>query len=135
MQNTTESNKIIADFDDNVKYKPYYGNHFYDKEFSTYSDCEQWIKENATLEHKPELGWNKGFGQYDTSWAELMPVIDKIESLGYWIELSSSEIMSLCEIGLVNDETAIVLMATNTKIKAAYNAVVEFITEYNKTKK
>jgi len=133
MQKTTESNKIIADFDDNVKYKPYYGNHFYDKEFNTYSDCEQWIIENVTLEHKPELGWNKGFGQYDTSWAELMPVIDKIESLGYKFQICRRRV----DISL--DNGACVQKGINikaeTKLQSCYYAVLEFITEYNKTKK
>lgn len=73
-----ETNIIIADFDDR-KFKPYKGNRSVDIEFNTYTECENWIKENKFYKgFKPELGWDLQSGNYHKSWEWLMPVIEKI---------------------------------------------------------
>lgn len=64
-----------------------------------------------------------------SSWDELMPVVEKIESLGYWAEILGG-VHNVCRIGLTNDEDAFIWSDTKTKIEAVYNACVEFILWY-----
>jgi len=67
--------------------------------------------------------------QYHTSWDWLMPVVDKIESLGYDTEL----VNRLDDGGIyfcIND-SAVKASYGKTKIEATYDAVVEFIKTYN----
>jgi len=79
--NHLNENRIIADFDDR-KYKPYWKNNSYDKEFNTFSECLKWINgQSIRTPHAPQLGWNLGFGKYHESWDWLMPVIIKISTI------------------------------------------------------
>ena len=67
---------------------------------------------------------------YD-SWDWLMPVIDKIESLGYELIIAESR----CKINHNTDhsiEEVINIDIIGSKREATYQAVVEFIKEYNK---
>ena len=67
--------------------------------------------------------------QFATSWDWLMPVVEKIESLGYDTEL----VNRLDEGGnffCINDSVVPQTYA-ETKLKAVYQAVVEFIKLYN----
>ncbi|NTW33725.1 MAG: hypothetical protein HGB12_14075 [Bacteroidetes bacterium] len=73
---------------------------------------------------------------YDSSWDWLMPVINAIEKIGesnrYW--------GTLCKITTTYIEIGDVLLdfklkQYNTKIQGTWMAVVEFIKQYNKTKK
>ena len=112
MQNTTESNKIIAAF---IGFKLY--EHF--GAFMTESGNVQFYK-----------------AKYHKSWDWLMPVIDKIESLGYGTELYCSKRDGyFFSIGKYGSTTALHDSQSESRIECVYNAVVEFITEYNKTKK
>ena len=67
--------------------------------------------------------------QFQKSWDWLMSVVDKIESLGYEFSIAESR----CEIKR-NSDNKQVLNVDDWYIKkeATYNAVVEFIKEYNK---
>jgi len=115
MQNTTESNKIISEFMGFTEY-----NHGSYKTFS---------KDNKDHFYDSQL-------QYDRLWERLMPVIDKIESLGYSTELYSSQRDGyFFTIGKYGSTTALHDSQSESRIECVYNAVVEFITEYNKTKK
>lgn len=72
--------------------------------------------------------YNKG---YNDSWDWLMPVVDKIESLGYSVEI----IETYCLITKTNSHT----ICDNgggdfTKLSATYKSVVEFIVWYNDQK-
>ena len=68
--------------------------------------------------------------QYDTSWDWLMPVVEKIESLGYELMIAESR----CKINHNTDysiEEVINIDIIGSKREATYQAVVEFIKEYN----
>ncbi len=56
---------------------------------------------------------------YDTSWDWLMPVVEKIEGLGYFYSDSDGERIQVTNI------------QGKSKIEATYKAVVEFIKWYN----
>ena len=67
--------------------------------------------------------------KYHEDWNWLMEVVEKIESLGYRIEI----VKHICRIYLSNKET-IIISENTPKIEAVYNAVVEFIKWYNENK-
>src|SRR5690606_37574273 len=66
---------------------------------------------------------------FRTSWDWLMPVVEKIESLGYTVEIASSDY----QIRKTGDTEAFIFHygPDRPKIKAVYEAVVEFIKWYN----
>lgn len=67
--------------------------------------------------------------KYHEDWNWLMEVVEKIESLGYKIDISKWENSQYCGIYLNGKKIA--GNETNTKIEAVYNACVEFIKWYN----
>ena len=68
--------------------------------------------------------------KYHEDWNWLMEVVEKIESLGYRIEI----VKHICRIYLSNKET-IIISENIPKIEAVYNACVEFIKWYNNQNK
>ena len=68
--------------------------------------------------------------KYHKDWNWLMEVVEKIESLGYRIEI----VKHICRIYLSNKET-IVISENIPKIEAVYSTVVEFIKWYNNQNK
>ena len=68
--------------------------------------------------------------KFHSDWNWLMEVVEKIESLGYRIEIAKH----ICRIYLSNKET-IIISENTPKIEAAYNACVEFIKWYNNQNK
>ena len=68
--------------------------------------------------------------EFHSDWNWLMEVVEKIESLGYRIEI----VKHICRIYLSNKET-IIISENTPKIEAVYNAVVEFIKWYNNQNK
>ena len=77
--------------------------------------------------------------KYSTDWNWLMPVVEKIESLGefgYCVTISSTWIRIYNQIH--NTDTIVDMDTFNskdTKIQDIYNAVVEFIKWYNEQEK
>ena len=79
----------------------------------------------------------KSLNQFQTSWDWLMPVVEKIFSLGYHYEIKprymmikermSSEVL-VCEANFKGQTY------NKSQKEIIYNAVVEFINEYNKNK-
>jgi len=68
---------------------------------------------------------------FHESWDWLMPVVEKIESLGYELIIAESR----CKINHNTDhsiEEVINIDIIGSKIEATYQVVVEFINEYNK---
>ena len=70
---------------------------------------------------------------YHTSWEWLMEVVEKIERLGYTVNISRIT-TSIGEIG--NEETMFswVCGDVSKKLEITYNAVVQFIEWYNEQK-
>ena len=65
--------------------------------------------------------------KYHTSWDWLMPVVEKIESLGYWVNRNDGDIT----ISNKSDMVVITPMSSGG-IDMMYKSVVEFINEHNK---
>lgn len=63
---------------------------------------------------------------YDSSWDWLMPVVEKIESLGYWVNRNDGDVT----ISNKSDMVVITPMSSGG-IDMMYKAVVEFIKEQN----
>ena len=75
--------------------------------------------------------------QYDTSWDWLMPVVEKIENFifdennSYNVTIGST---NYCVIQDSNGDTIEIIKDNgNSKLDTTYQAVVEFINQYNKT--
>jgi len=64
--------------------------------------------------------------EYHTSWDWLIPVVEKIESLGYVFTIQGGK----AEYGEMISETQCFI--AEDKLSSTYQAVVEFIKEYNK---
>ena len=106
---TIENNKIIAEFMNLNLYKSF------------------WYKSNIATEKQICKENNLKF---HSDWNWLMEVVEKIESLGYRIEI----VKHICRIYLSNKET-IIISENTPKIEAVYNACVEFIKWYNNQNK
>ena len=63
--------------------------------------------------------------KYHTSWDWLMPVVEKIESLGYVFTIQGGK----AEYGEMISETRCFIV--EDKLSSTYKAVIEFIKEYN----
>jgi hypothetical protein len=64
---------------------------------------------------------------FDTDWNWLMGVVEKIESLGYYVKI----LKSTCVILDVEERCIVIELNTLTKIEVVYNACVEFIKWHN----
>jgi hypothetical protein len=79
-----------------------------------------------------ENGYNIGEElEYNTSWIWLMPVIDKIEKLGYGVTIGMGE-YCVIQNDWEEDLDEITSMSSNGKLLCTYNAVLQFIEWYNK---
>lgn len=111
--NTQENNKLIAEFMGlSIK-----------EGVSYYTDENDMFPMNVEVKgvHLP----------YDTDWNWLMPVVEKIESLGYEFFIVEDRI----KIAHNTDhsiDTIINFTLGGSKREATYKAVVEFINQYNK---
>lgn len=77
--------------------------------------------------------------KYHSSWDWLMPVVEKIESIGYdtriaFIRERNNGVDSkthICDIEKSNNSEGIIYHKGNSKLDATYKAVVQFIQWYN----
>lgn len=71
-------------------------------------------------------GWDEHWSQfpYNNSWLRLMPVVEKIEALGYRVEIYHTQ----CTIYSEGRE---IYIKSPTKIEAVFNACVEFIKQHS----
>lgn len=124
MENIEQNNALIAQFMGCERNK----DGTYDVESFYYSPAYTSSSIYDTCEYKPENM------QYPCSWDWLMPVVEEIEKLGYWVESR----LTYVSIGKQCDEATIFNISfsslTTTKIEAIYNAVVKFINWYNQNK-
>lgn len=102
---TTENNKLIAEFMGG--YTPY----------EKFGDSTEYYYRGhyVTLENM----------KFQTSWDWLMPVVEKIESLGYVFTIQGGK----AEYGEMISEARCFI--AKDKLSSTYQAVVEFIKEYN----
>lgn len=106
---TTEKNKLIAEF------MGYIDNGCSEEGFLIHPDTNYDI-EIETL-------------QYHSSWDWLMPVVEKIESLGYRVTI----VKHICRIDL-NEESKLLISEDIKKIEAVYTVCFKFIQWYNQNK-
>jgi len=71
--------------------------------------------------------------KYHEEWNQLMPVVSKIETLGYdsRIEGNNSDGGFLCDFVDIENKQMACETSYKSKIDAVYSAVVEFIKVYN----
>ena len=133
---TLKNNKLIAEF---MEFKQCKGIR---SESGKYFDY--WAKENFSCIEEQEIQieseWGYGLAEqvllfaeqlkFHKDWNWLMEVVEKIESLGYRIEI----VKHICRIYLSNKET-IIISENTPKIEAVYIACVEFIKWYNNKNK
>ena len=115
MNNINENNKLIAEF---------LGcNHPYNE----ITDATLYNVSNGTFELN-EL-------RYDVSWDWLMPVIQKIENLGYEVQIRNTDCIIYQLLDILEYKPVIgTISSASGKIYSTYTAVVEFIKEYNQNK-
>jgi len=104
-----EKNKLIAEFmglEASPKYNP---KEYYRKE---YNSGEWYLPEEM---------------QYHTSWDWLMPVLEKIETLGYSFEKNNQSIGNDWQSLIVKGNDIIYQSFNDDGLKSSYNVVVEFI--------
>ena len=96
------------------------------------------MKENkliAEFMEYPNLGTKGDFSylKYHKSWDWLMPVVEKIENLGYEFFIVEDRV----KVSHNTDHSieTIIDLTSRSKLNATYNAVVEFINQYNKNKR
>jgi len=106
---TTEGNKLIAEF---------------------------MRQESMTESEQDSYGYNPqdftdDLPNYDLSWDWLMPVVEKIESLGYFCMINK---WTSVYAGSKDSRLSITAIEGKSKIKNTHEAVVEFIQWYNLNK-
>jgi len=70
--------------------------------------------------------------EYHTSWDWLMPVVEKIESLGYEVQIRNTDCIIFQLLDTIKYKPIVDISSGNGKKDSTYMAVVEFIKEYNK---
>jgi hypothetical protein len=68
----------------------------------------------------------------DTSWKDLMDVVEKIISLGWQFQLNSYGVSN--DAKFISSENSIQNVAWSTPLLATYNVVIDFIKFYNQNK-
>jgi len=161
-----EGNKLIAKFDGFIYYDEVIG---YD-DWGSYPSLSEELTAAWVRLHPEESEFNKLFIEhkriyshfyeqfdieipfidyhynlrYHSSWDWLMPVVEKIEAMGYKTVLATSEWGNkyyqniITGVGIIKEtiENPSKFMGqSDTKIEAVYKATIEFIKWYNQTKK
>lgn len=107
MKETTESNRLIAEFMGMPK-------------CGRCEDCGAYQYSAAVIYQPEDM-------KYHTSWDWLMPVVEKIDSLGDFTLVKIER--NYCQI--VNQNAPLISIASESKISAVYTAVIQFIQWYN----
>jgi hypothetical protein len=109
-----ENNKLIAEF---------MGWTLDDKDLNSYRKLNNNVFKYSLLSNF----------KYHTDWNWLMEVVDKIEGLGFSIEMNKQEETDY-QCLITKGYDIIFQTFSNIKIEAVYNACIEFIKWYNKKK-
>lgn len=123
--NKTDFNKQCADF---MGYQYFGWNHpNHQKEVSSRG---YWAKKGAKI-HNAKLNVRVNPLRYDFDWNWIMEVVEKIESLGYWVCIQNTYI----GFGKKNDESSFLSYSFSnmrtTKKEAVIQAIWEFLNWYN----
>ena len=115
--NTQENNKLIA-------------------EFMGLKDGDKYL--SPSLEETESIGLGMYVDsdemRYHTSWDWLMPVVDKIESLSMVSFEKNRQEEGDYQCLFTKGNDIFICHYADTSVEATYQAVVEFINEYNKNK-
>jgi len=118
---TEEGNKLIAEYMQ-YGYEPNFGKGYYVPD-DTNGPARSFVVESKLKFH--------------SSWDWLMPVVEKIDSLGYETEiLSYNDVKDSSRINqcvILQNNNVIVRPDAKTKIEATWQAVVDFIQWHNST--
>ena len=111
-----EGNKKIAEFMGWKKVTSYNG--------------EVWDMSNVDKSQESLFGElvDKNNGKYHSSWDWIMPVVEKIESKGYFCMINK---WTSVYTGTDGERIEVTTVQGNTKILNTWKAVLEFITWYN----
>jgi hypothetical protein len=130
---TAENKKLIAEFLE-FKIDIDSGDYMIPICFIVNGDYKEW----AYTKHVDDIGYyllSEDQMCFDYDWNWLMSVVDKIEATkdeenngDYYVEIYTSSCMIFSNGDYVNE---IVSTSADTKIEAVYQAVVEFINNYN----
>lgn len=120
-------NRLIAEF------MCYYKIH--DTSFLTDDRSELWLKSR-------DGDIIQGCPKYHEDWNLLMPVVEKIESLGYDTDIALmtsrtngvEERKNICAIQNKWNDAAVCYIEAETKIEATWQAITQFIEWFNKEK-
>lgn len=131
----SEKDKIVLSDFLELKWQAYKDNSSFTKTYVSYKDCLNDIKRNNWDGYKPELGWQKGTGDYDKNYNSLIPVLEKIEFLNYSTTLSYigglGHILKILSGGV---DIPIVARVKDTKIEAICDSCIKFINWYKSLK-
>ena len=120
MENIVENNKLIAEF---MGAKP----------SDRYADGTTFVytKESLPTPHS-SYHWDLGSMEYDIRWDWLMPVVEKIDNIGFDVCISRIS----CKIHPILEPektiTSLVCGDTSKKLELVYGCVIEFIKWYNR---
>lgn len=88
----------------------------------------------GTMYSPPKGGPSILWLQYHTSWDWIMQVVEKMESLHYWVNICLKECtVTDCNVSSFPEIVNIGKDEADTKIEAVWLAVVAFVKWYNKT--
>lgn len=90
--------------------------------------------EISLSEDKPTLFWINGWVEsdslrYHTDWNDLMEIVDKIESLGYWLNRINGDVWIVD-----NEDNIVINNPMHEDSNAVYLICLEFIKWYNNQK-
>lgn len=120
--NTTENNKLIAEF---------MGGLYNNQSRLSLQSNEIWLPYHGVCSYKSNNGKCL---QYHSSWDWLIPVVEKIESLDFRVEIIDTRV-DIEDFRGFEFSKRFEPIVENTKIEAVYNACVTFIEWYNSAQK
>lgn len=131
---TEESNKLIAEFMGGENYPkliPY-----------TPEPDDIWfnVSQHPEVRHPDNHSmWKLNELKYHTSWDWLMPVVEKIEEIGFMVTtMGTTKSIGKHRCVISSDpyvrkgENHVIFIEEETRFQAAYQAVIQFIKWYNK---
>jgi len=124
-----EGNRIIAEFMGEPIWAPTWNDG--DTHFNSYRNTKEECQ--ALIDSSPYLLGSKAYPEmkklyYNTDWNVLMPVVEKIESLGYWVRIEKDTCL-IYRVPFESDKEGahFCVVKETTKKLAVFKAVVQFL--------